>query len=267
LILIGTKLGIVWIANIVAVSSPIWFDWFLPGILIARFLGSLSPNQIPAPHFAFSLPLLKHAPSVYTSTVSCRWLVPAIIVRFAGFLGVLPGSVKTRKHSAREFFVVIEGSKSTSSFLSLAKLFRCFLFGVREKFPWCSSWASGFSIGNVMRILIRASCAHSCGVQQCVFRSSQQSLHRQKFDGRWGLSGVWFRRRAEVLRRSAMVFVLCLVRRHFDVLLLMGRFSEPTWNHAGSCVFSRVSSLMAECLGLSEQRVEVRITGSFLTIS
>ena len=69
MIFVGTKWGVAWIAVIVAVSSPIWFDWCSPGTRIARFLWSFCPNHTPAPHLAFLLPLLKQAPSVYTSVL------------------------------------------------------------------------------------------------------------------------------------------------------------------------------------------------------
>ena len=51
-------------ALMMAVISATWFDWDGPGILIVWFLSSLGPNQMPLLHLAFSLPLLRQAPSV-----------------------------------------------------------------------------------------------------------------------------------------------------------------------------------------------------------
>ena len=162
-----------------AVSSPIWFDWRSPGTLIARLRWSFAPNHTPLPHFAFLLPLLKQAPSVYISIVSCLWLVASETCLCAGLREDLSGSVKSRKHSVRLALLVIVGSNRMSPFCSRATRLRSFLDGVRDRFPWRSSLKRGFSLGNICCNLVSASFAHSCGVQQFLIRSSVQSLQRQ----------------------------------------------------------------------------------------
>ena len=148
-IFIGIKWGMACTAAIVAVSSPIWLDWWSPGTHNAMFLGLFCPNHMPLPHFAFLLPLLKQAPSVYTSVVSCLWLAPLDTSCCAGILDILSGSAKTQKHSVRSFLHVIVGSKRISPLFSLAAWFWSFLDGVSDKFPWLLSWYMGFSLGNI----------------------------------------------------------------------------------------------------------------------
>src|ERR1700761_4464885 len=97
-----------------AAISPIWFDWFGPGTFIAQLCSLSSSNHIPLPHWAFSLPLLRHDPSVYTVIPSSGIVIP----RGGGFLVagsfiILFGSTKILKQSARFVFMVTDGLKTT----------------------------------------------------------------------------------------------------------------------------------------------------------
>lgn len=65
----GRKAGVVETAWMIAAISPAWLDCWEPGSLVAALCGSSGANHIPLPHLAFSLPLLKQAPSVYTVIV------------------------------------------------------------------------------------------------------------------------------------------------------------------------------------------------------
>jgi hypothetical protein len=94
-------------------------------------------------------------------------------------------------------------------------------------------------------ILVSASLAHSCGVQQRLVRSSQQSQHRQYIEGWWGLSLSGVLMRVDARTRSAMVLTRCLWRRHFEGLFLIGRGSDPRWCQVGSWAFRPASNLMA----------------------
>jgi hypothetical protein len=86
-------------AFIMAVSSPIWFDWASPGTLIAWFLSSSGPYQIPLPQHMFFFLLLKHAPSVKTCTRGCLSCILGSWWRLAGSFDSFVGSVKILKHS------------------------------------------------------------------------------------------------------------------------------------------------------------------------
>ena len=113
--------SVCWRAITMAASSPIWFDCWVPGILTALFLGSFSPNHIPLPQVASSLPFLLQLPSVYTviGFVSCPCSRLGFTILYAGCWG-LPGlSARTRKHSSSEFLDVIVGSKYISSSFSI----------------------------------------------------------------------------------------------------------------------------------------------------
>lgn len=57
-IMCGTKWGTVWMAAIVATSSPIWLECWVPGVHRALFPWLLSSNHIPPPLWVFCLPLL-----------------------------------------------------------------------------------------------------------------------------------------------------------------------------------------------------------------
>ncbi len=50
--------------------------------------------------------------------------------------------------------------------------------------------------------------------------------------------------------RSAIVFTLCLWRRHFADLVFIAQWSAPVWNHAGSCCFSSWLRRIVEKLAL-----------------
>ena len=64
IILRGMKFEVDFMAVMMAISSPTWFNWFPSGFFIAMFLWSFSLNQVPLPLLAFSLPLLMQAPSI-----------------------------------------------------------------------------------------------------------------------------------------------------------------------------------------------------------
>ena len=73
------------------------------------------------------------------------------------------GSVNPRKHSAKSFLHVLEGSKRISSSVILASWLRSFLFRVSDNLSCGSPGVSGFSFDAVSFILSGASEAHLCG--------------------------------------------------------------------------------------------------------
>ena len=159
--------------------SPIWFDYAFSGTFRAVFLLSFWPNQMPLPLLASSLPLLKHAPSVYTviggSPISCGW----VWCRVAGEFEILPGSVKILKHSARFVLLVIVGLKVMSWFVLHAVSLSVFLVAVSERLSFGGGLASGFSFGAINCSLIDTSVAQAWGLRQSFCLSSSQSWHWQ----------------------------------------------------------------------------------------
>jgi len=116
-----------------------------PGTFSAVFRASLRPNQTPLPHFAFALPLLKHAPSVYTVILLCLRSGPSGRCRRAGWSASLVWSMKIQKQSARLSLQVIVGSKMISSFFVLAWMFWVFLLLVRDRVP-CGGRGAGVRV-------------------------------------------------------------------------------------------------------------------------
>ena len=103
---------------------------------MALFLPSSGPNHILLPLHAFSLLLLKHAPSVKIDCCGCLLCVPRSWCHLAGSFDIFSGLVKILKHSARLFLHVIDGLKMMASFIILAILLHSFLILVRERFLW-----------------------------------------------------------------------------------------------------------------------------------
>ena len=132
----GWNGGVAFIAVMIATISPVWFECVSPGTFMALFRPSSGPNHIPLPLRAFSLPLLKHAPSVKMVCCGCQSCVPGSWCLLAGLFDILSGLVKILKHSARLFLHVIDGSKVMASFVIWAILLCSFLVLVRERFPW-----------------------------------------------------------------------------------------------------------------------------------
>ena len=220
-------------AVITAEISPIWLDWALPGTLIALFHSWFGLIQIPLPHFAFSFPLLKQAPSVYIAISWCVRLGPHGCNLSAGMLVALLGFVKMRKHSDRSFLQVVDGSKIIAPCVLFTVLFLVLCLAVRERSP-CLSSLSGFSLGAIRWILVSASCAHPCGFLHSRSLSSMHSMQVQFCIGRWSWLGCGLWIRMDTWSRSVTFLMECLSRRHLEALLLMGHGAESLWYHAGS---------------------------------
>ncbi len=168
----GMKCGVFCRAAITAASSPIWFDWSVPGILSAVFRGSFRPNHTPPPLLAFSFPLSVQDPSVCIMVSLYLVLAPLFCGRCAESFVVLWGFVKTLKHSDRSSFVVIDGSKIIFPFSSLACLFCSFLLFVSDRLSCLIPGPRGFHFGSVLFILASASVAQSCRCTQSFLWSS-----------------------------------------------------------------------------------------------
>ena len=166
-------------AIITAHNSLIYFDCAFPRTFRAVFLLSFWPNQMPLLQLAFSLPLLKHAPSVYMviggSPISCGW----VWCRVAGEFEILPGSVKILKHSMRFVLLVMVRLKVMSWFVLCAVLLLVFLVAVSERLSHGGGPASGFSFGAISCSLMDASVAQAWGFRQSFCLSSSQSRHWQ----------------------------------------------------------------------------------------
>lgn len=132
----GWNFSVLDVAAMIAAISPTWFNWFFPGILRAMFILSLGPNHTPLPHHAFTLPLLKHAPSVYTVTFWCLESGPCSSCHFAGRFDSLSLFVNMQKHSPRFSLQVIVGSNRISPLFSFAMVFCTLLLLVSERFPY-----------------------------------------------------------------------------------------------------------------------------------
>ena len=170
----------------------------------------LGPSQMPLPLHASSFPLFRHALSVYIPTSCSLRLVLFAARQFAGRLEIQSGSVKMRKHSAREPLVVMDGSKRTALFLSLASWFLLFLDSVREKLPCVFPGVIRFNLGAICCSLASASLAHRYGCWQPLALSSSHSLHRQNLWLWWGAFGSLFGSfsLAAVLIRSTTLLTL-----------------------------------------------------------
>ena len=138
---------------------------------------SLSINT-PLGVTALAFPLFRHAPSVYMLISGVLGLAPCPWRRPAGMLVTRSGFVNMRKHSARSFLQVIDGSKRIAPCVAFAVSFAAFLLLVSEMFP-CPSLCSGFSLGSIRLSLSRASWAQACGVLQPSRLSLTQSRHMQ----------------------------------------------------------------------------------------
>jgi hypothetical protein len=151
----------------------------------------------------------------------------------AGVMEILPGSVKTRKHSSILFLQVIAGSKVTFCSSSQAFLFLAFQFGVRESVLWCST-ASGLYLGAKSLRCLVASSAHAWGFLQPPLLSWTHSMQMQAWDGICVASSLRSLSLLDVLIRLATVFVVCLLRRHFVAMFVSSLGFVPVWYHAGS---------------------------------
>src|SRR5258708_5173683 len=244
----GKKIGTSWMATIVVASSPIWFDWAGPGTLKARFHGSLWPNHMPLLHFAFIFLLLVHALLVNTLVFWCL-LSASFLWCWAGNFDIFSGSVKIWKHLVMLFLLVMVRSKTIDPFSCFALRLSAFLHLIRERLSWCSFGFSGFSLGIVILILVKASSVQLCGCMQPLVLSSLHAVQLQKLVGLCWFPGASFIL-ADVMSRSAIVLVLCLCRRHLAFWLFIGWCSAPVWNQAGRLCFSSGDSLITVRLAL-----------------
>lgn len=131
----GINWGMGCIVAMAATISLVWFVWCFPRVCIALFLRSLWLNHTPPLHCAFFLPLLKQASSMWTCTFSYLQLGPSVACLYAGFLESCSESVKTWKHLARFFLLMIVGLKRIFPLFCFTVLFWSFLFGVSNRFP------------------------------------------------------------------------------------------------------------------------------------
>src|SRR5258708_3749730 len=156
--------------------------------------------------------------------VSSYWPVPEL-TRAAFALGRL------QRHSDMSSLVVSEGSKVIVPFCSLALQFCSFLWCVSDSLSCFALRSNGFHSRVDASSLVMASLVHSCGWVQSLLQSSLHGWQLQKFIGLWSFSLSLIL--AEVLIRSAIVLVLCLVMRHLAALLFIGLLAAPICNHAG----------------------------------
>ena len=161
-----------------AAISPTWLDWASPDIRSALFLGLSWVNQTLLPQRAFLLPLFMQVLSVYTVISLHRRVGPWCLYLQAIWVGVLLGSVKIRKHSARLPLQVIDGSKVIAPFVSLAWTFLCLQDLVRDR-QSRGSCLSGLCLGGMRFSLVRASAAHLCRFSHPIFLSFVHSVHVQ----------------------------------------------------------------------------------------
>src|SRR4030095_12129734 len=131
-----------------------------PGTLSALLRGSLWPNQIPLPAFAFSRPLLMHEPSVYIVVV-CWWFW-ILVSHLAGCALSISFLVNTLNISCR-LLVVMLGSKIMGSWFLWAILFCFFLLGVRSR-PSGICSLDGCHLGVRVSSILLAAFWHLCGL-------------------------------------------------------------------------------------------------------
>ena len=162
----GQKVGIMVAVLITAAISPTWFDCSVPGIHIEVLRSLFGFIHMPLPHLAFSFPLSKHAPSVYTVTAWLGRLIPDACLLLTGDWESRLGSAKILKHSVRSVLQAISGSNIVFSLFSSAAILQAFLVWVREKLSRWVSPTRGLNFGASSLILWRASFVHSCGFLQ-----------------------------------------------------------------------------------------------------
>jgi len=143
--------------------------------------------------------------------------------------------VKILKHSTRLFLHVIEGSKRMSLLFSLAMTLAAFLLGVSEKMSWWNPGLSGFSLGLIWRIHVRASWAHWCGLEQPSSLSRLQCWHSHMGMGRCGTSMLGACILSDMVTRSTTFVTACRRRRHFAGMVVIGQGVASGWYEAGSC--------------------------------
>ena len=154
--------------------------------------------------------------------------------RDAESLEILSGFTKILKHSARLFLHVMEGSKRISPSLVLALALAAFLPEVSEKFLWVKSGLRGFILGSIMRIRVRASCVHWCGLGHPSSLSLSQSLNGHAGVVRCGWFMFWIRILFDIRIRSATFVIACRRRRHLAGLVAIEQGIASGWYQAGS---------------------------------
>ena len=233
-----------WRAIIMATSSPIWFDCCSPGTLIALFLGLFSPNHMPLPQAASSLPFLRQLLSVYTviRAVSCPCSRLGFVNLYAGCCGSFGFPARIQKHSSSEFLVVIVGLNSIWSPFSIAAFwFFSDLLWVRVS-PSFGGCKAMLYFSSVRPVMSRAVVAQQCGFLQFRLQSFLQGEHLQLSVGSWLLLTLFSLLQA--LTRSRMRVALWLVRRHSVFVLWYSCGGTPIWNHAGICCFRLLESFL-----------------------
>jgi hypothetical protein len=143
-----------------------------------------------------------------------------------------------RKHSARSFLQVMDGSNRIASFLCRAISFLAFLCLVKERLSCGSPSRSGSSLGYIECRRWRASVAHACGSRQPDWRSWVQSLQLQVLVRVCGEFRDSVLSLADIRIRSATMLTVCRWSKHLEGLLVIGRGLEATWYQAGSWVRS-----------------------------
>jgi hypothetical protein len=143
--------------------------------------------------------------------------------RSAGMSEIRSGFANTLKHSARSFFEVMVGSNKIAPWFCLAMAFLAFRLAVSDRLPWWPFGRSGFSLGLMLRILVRASCAQACGFWHPLSLSLVQSAHSHSGSCSCGASSLLCLMRADIMIRSATLATRCRWRRHLDGAFVRGR--------------------------------------------
>ena len=148
--------GLSFIAMRIAISLPVWLDWFSSATLVLELRGSLSPYQTPLPVAEFSRPLFTQAPSVYTVTVFWACVSPFVLVRCSGVVGGF-GFILLNIVMASLRVVVRVGLLTIISPSSSSKLGACWVASVILLSLW------GSHLGRILSISIAIVFMQSCG--------------------------------------------------------------------------------------------------------